>query len=514
VEALKPEERSLVFIGFMGVGKTKAARAAAAALGMGARDSDADLEEATGKPIGELFESQGEPAFRERESDLVVAMLADSRGEAVALGGGSVLSAAVREALGRHVVVWLDLPADEAWSRVEGSGRPLGRDRAEFERLHGERASIYSELADATIPGRREAVKAALPALAALREAPLGTKLLWGSSSSGSYPVFIGRGVLGSVDPGVTGRRFLITDADVGALHGGRLGEVTATVTVPAGEEAKSLARAETVLSELAAAGMRRDDHLIALGGGVVGDLGGFCAAIYQRGVPVVQAPTTLLAQVDSAYGGKTGVDIESAKNYVGAYHMPAAVLVDTDTLATLPEEEIRAGFVEALKTGLLAGGALWQRVRELSTLSAQAVAPLVAPCAAYKLAVVAADERDAGRRMELNLGHTVGHAIEAATGYGRYRHGEAVGLGLLAALRLSGADKLRAEVQAILAKHGLPVRLDPEVDIEAVLAALELDKKRDAGGVRFVLLDGPGRPRVGQLADRASVQKAVKELV
>jgi len=246
----------------------------------------------------------------------------------------------------------------------------------------------------------------------------------------------------------------------------------------------------------------------------VVGDLAGFCAAVYQRGVPVVQAPTTLLAQVDSAYGGKTGVDIDAAKNYVGAYHMPAAVIADTATLVTLPAAELRAGFVEALKTGLLAGGELWERVRGLDVIAASEVAPLVAPCAAYKLEVVAADERDAGRRMELNLGHTVGHAIEAATGYGRYRHGEAVGLGLLAALRLSGADRLRAEVEAILARHELPVRLDSSVDPTAVLAALDLDKKRDAGGVRFVLLERPGEPFVGRSLDRGSVEAAVKELL
>ncbi len=514
MEALSPDSRSLVFIGFMGAGKTKAARAAAAALGVEFRDSDTELEQAAGMPISEIFESEGEDSFRRREADLVVGLLKDSRGEAVALGGGSVLSPPVREALKDHIAVWLDVSLGEAWERVEGSERPLGRDRASFERLHSERAEIYASLADAVVPGRREEVKAALPALAALRRAPTGTRMLWGTSPSGSYPVFIGPDVLGSVDLDLGGRPFLVTDAVVEELHGDRLGGVAARVTIPVGEEAKSLAQAEAVLSELADAGMRRDDHLIALGGGVVGDLGGFCAAVYQRGVPVVQAPTTLLAQVDSAYGGKTGVDISAAKNYVGAYHLPAAVLADTETLGTLPEEELRAGFVEALKTGLLAGGGLWDRARGLSSLRPEEVATLAAPCAAYKLAVVAADERDSGRRMELNLGHTVGHAIEAATGYSRYRHGEAVGLGILAALRLSGAGPLREEVEAILARHGLPVRLDPEANLEAVLAALELDKKRDATGVRFVLLERPGAPRVGEVIDRASVEAAVRELL
>ena len=185
---------------------------------------------------------------------------------------------------------------------------------------------------------------------------------------------------------------------------------------------------------------MTRDDHVVALGGGVVGDLAGFCAATYQRGVPVVHVPTTLVAQVDSAYGGKTGVDLPEAKNYVGAYHQPAAVLVDPATLLTLPAPELASGYAEVVKTALIAGGSLWERVREGAGGAAQP--DVVLACARTKLAVVAADERDGGARQVLNLGHTVGHAIETVTGYERYRHGEAVGLGLLAALRLSGSGR------------------------------------------------------------------------
>ena len=221
------------------------------------------------------------------------------------------------------------------------------------------------------------------------------------------------------------------------------------------------------MLRGLAAAGMAHDDHVLALGGGVVGDLAGFCAATYQRGVPVVQLPTTLVAQVDSAYGGKTGVDLPEGKNYAGAYHQPAAVLADPSVLATLPPAELAAGWAEVVKTALIAGGPLWERVRAAAT---RLDADLVLACARTKLAVVAEDERDGGRRQVLNLGHTVGHAIETATGYARYRHGEAVGLGLLAALTLSGQPALRAEVAALLAAHGLPTALDPAVDRAAVL--------------------------------------------
>ena len=503
---------SLVFIGFMAAGKSKAARAAGEYLGVEQLDADLALESALAMPIADFFDGHGEDEFRRREAEVVVDMLARANGAPVALGGGSVLSDAIADALRNHVVVWLDVSADDAWDRIDGTGRPLARDRDEFERLHAERAPLYANLADAIVPGRREVVRAALPGLAALREAPAGTRMLWASSAGGDYPVFVGRDLLGRLDPPVPGRGFCVTDSEVGSLYADRL-PAEATLSIAPGEGAKTLGEAERLLGELADAGMRRDDRLLALGGGVVGDLGGFCASVYQRGVPVVQIPTTLVAQVDSAYGGKTGVDIAAAKNYVGAYHQPATVVVDLGTLETLPAAELAAGFVEVLKTGLLAGGELWDEVRAVEDLRAAAVSPLVEPCARYKLDVVAADERDAGLRMALNLGHTVGHAIEAASGYGRYRHGEAVGLGLLAALRLSGAAELRDEVGAILARHGLPVALDGRVETEAILAALERDKKRTERGVEFVLLDTPGRPRTGELVERDSVKAAVEEL-
>jgi shikimate kinase / 3-dehydroquinate synthase len=227
----------------------------------------------------------------------------------------------------------------------------------------------------------------------------------------------------------------------------------------------------------------------------------------------VIQVPTTLVAQVDSAYGGKTGVDLPEGKNYAGAYHLPAAVIADTSTLANLPQEELAAGFVELLKTGLLAGGDLWERARALEALDPKQLADLVFACARYKCEVVAADERDAGLRAVLNLGHTVGHAIEAASGYERYRHGEAIGLGLLAALRLSDAPELRDEIAAILARHELPTTLDPAVELDAALAALGRDKKRTGAGVGFVLLSEPGAPRTGELVDPAKVHAAVEEL-
>jgi shikimate kinase/3-dehydroquinate synthase len=277
---------------------------------------------------------------------------------------------------------------------------------------------------------------------------------------------------------------------------------------VLAGEEHKTIHGAELVLRELAAAGARRGDLVVALGGGVVGDLAGFCAAVYQRGIRHVQAPTTLLAQVDSAYGGKTGVDLPEGKNYVGAFHQPAAVLCDPATLETLPREELAAGYPEVVKTALIAGGALWERVRS----GAEVDEAIILGCLRAKLAVVAADERDAGRRQVLNLGHTVGHAIEAATGYTRYRHGEAVGVGLLCALRLSGRDELRQEVAELLSARGLPLTF-AGAPVDDVLAAVQRDKKHTGEQVPFVLVAEPGEVTPGHEVPEAELRAAVEEV-
>jgi shikimate kinase/3-dehydroquinate synthase len=507
---LKP---ALVFIGFMGAGKS-AALAACREVGMETTEIDELMEREFGSSIPEAFERHGEEGFRDREAEVVGSLLERADGGAIALGGGSVLSERVRRGLERHVVAWLQIDPALAWSRIAGTPRPLARSVEDVERLFAVRLPLYETLADAVIPaGDRGQIARALPALRALTEMPAGTRMLWAASASGEYPVFCGAGILEHPWWPLDGRRFCLTDSAVGPLYAERIGPDEAPIEVPPGEAAKTMAEAERALRELARAGMTREDHLVALGGGVVGDLGGFCAHTYQRGVPVVQVPTTLVAQVDSAYGGKTGVDLPEGKNYVGAYHLPAAVLADISTLETLPREELAAGFVEALKTGLLAGRPLWERVRGLDSLEPRSLADVIFACARFKCEVVAADERDSGRRAMLNLGHTVGHAVEAAGGYSRYRHGEAVGLGLLAALDLSEAGALRAEVAAALRRHGLPVSLDAGIETPAVLEALGRDKKRTAAGVGFVLLSEPGEPRVGQLLDAARVEAAVERL-
>jgi shikimate kinase/3-dehydroquinate synthase len=504
---------ALVFIGFMGAGKSTAL-AAARDGGLKTTEIDELMEKTLGKSISAAFEEDGEAAFRAREAEVVGSLLDEADGGAIALGGGSVLSDRVREALARHLVVWLQVDAREAWRRIARSDRPLARSAEGVAKLMEERLPYYDSLADAILPpGDRGLVDRAMPSLLALAELPAGTKMLWAASASGEYPVFAGPGVLETELWPLPGQRFCVTDTTVGALYAERLGPLAGRFEVEPGESAKTMAEAERVLREMARAGVTREDHVVALGGGVVGDLAGLCAHLYQRGVQVIQVPTTLVGQVDSAYGGKTGVDLPEGKNYAGAYQLPAGVLADTSTLTSLPREELAAGFVELLKTGLLAGGELWERSRALDALDPNGLADLIFACARYKCEVVAADERDGGQRAVLNLGHTVGHAIEAASGYERYRHGEAIGLGLLAALRLSDGPQLRDEVESILRRHGLPVALDPAVDIDQTLDALQRDKKRTAEGVGFVLLTEPGAPRIGELVDPAKVRAAVEEL-
>jgi shikimate kinase / 3-dehydroquinate synthase len=511
--ALARDHRVVAMIGFMGAGKSTAARAAAEALGTTALDVDQVIVERLGKPIRQVFADDGEAAFRATEERVTLELLDDSRTRVLALGGGAVGSASVRDALARQLVVWVDVDVDTAWARCRGSDRPLAGDRDGFARLHCEREPIYEALADIVVPHERSHRMSEV--LSAADGLPEDAVMLWATTAAKDYPAYIGRGLLAERafwPATVVGRRFLVTDGAVGRLYGSAraLAPLDGRVAIMPGEQSKTIAHAEIVWSELARGGMTRADVVVALGGGVVGDLAGFCAATYQRGVRYVQVPTTLVAQADSAYGGKTGVDLEQAKNYVGAYHHPEAVIADPDALATLPTAELAAGYAEVVKTALIAGGRLWEAVRS----GAEPADPrVIAACVRCKLAVVARDERDSGIRQVLNLGHTVAHAIETVTGYATFRHGEAVALGLLAALRLSGHGALRDEVAELLRARGLPTSMH-DVDPDAVVMATARDKKRvGEGPVPFVLLPEPGDPRPGSAVAPRDLIAAVREL-
>ena len=332
---------AVVLVGFMGAGKTSAART----LDPAALDTDAEIERRAGCSIPELFAQRGEGEFRALEEQVALELLDRAQpGTPVALGGGTLGSERVRRALEDHIVAYLEIDEDTAWARATADGitRPLAADRERFATLLGERRPPGWRPGTGTHPPppRRRAGDA-------LRGLRKGTKLLWGP-----HPVFLGDDAWPETRDG----DYLVTDEHVERLHGGRFGTLRRHVIAP-GEQAKTLETAEATWTAMARARVTRACRVVALGGGVVGDLAGFCAATYQRGIPVVQVPTTLVAQVDSAYGGKTGVDLPQAKNYVGAYHQPEAVHVVPAVLETLPPEERAAGYAEVLKTALIAGG-------------------------------------------------------------------------------------------------------------------------------------------------------------
>jgi 3-dehydroquinate synthase len=330
-----------------------------------------------------------------------------------------------------------------------------------------------------------------------------------------AHPVHVGAGLLDRLGElaraaGLTpGRAALITDANVARIYGARAaaslaaaGFAAATIEVPAGEASKSLATLDQVYDRLAAASLDRGSAIFALGGGVVGDLAGFAAATYLRGLAVVQVPTTMTAQVDSALGGKTGVNLRSAKNLVGAFHQPRLVVADVATLMTLPAREFREGLAEVIKYGAIMDApmvaALETAMPAILARDPEHLGRIVDRSLRHKAAVVASDEREGGLRKILNFGHTVGHALEASAGYGRYFHGEAVAIGMVAAAGLScahaglsadEADRLTRLIEAA----GLPTRMPPDWHNEEFQRALKLDKKRAADALEFVLLDRLG---------------------
>ncbi len=359
-----------------------------------------------------------------------------------------------------------------------------------------------------------------------------------------SYEIEIGAGALAAV--GATVRRTLtpharraalISNARVFALYGAPVvaglraaGFTVAPWLMGDGERHKSLRTAERALEFLAAAQLERSDVVVALGGGVVGDLAGFVAAVYLRGIAFVQAPTTLLAQIDASVGGKTAVNMRAGKNLIGAFHQPRGVVIDTDTLATLSPRELTAGWCEAIKQGAVGSRRLFAQTRRylLATQAAEQLVALIAAQCAFKARIVAGDEREAVARTDrrsrriLNFGHTVGHALEQVTGYRRFRHGEAVGRGLLAAGEVSTRLGLLppAELELLRATVRLAGRLPRADDLSAraLLQAVTTDKKSVGGTVQWVLLERIGRARIVSGREipphvlRASLRAALRE--
>jgi shikimate kinase / 3-dehydroquinate synthase len=447
-------DRHIALIGFMGVGKTTLGKQLADRIGRPFFDLDREIERSLRRSIPDLFRREGESQFRIVEAERTLATLRFDRPSVLALGGGAIETAAIREALRKHALtVLLEVELDEAWERVQQSSRPLAKDREQFQALYESRRSLYEDAADVRARDADDIVLAAL-----------GIRIEPGARPAGDA---------------------LIADPRVLELHPLELGE---THTV----REKSLDEAQRLWTELR---ISRDGTIVGYGGGTTTDLAGFVAATYMRGVPWLSVPTTLVGQVDAGIGGKTAVDLREGKNLAGAFHYPEEVLIDPGLLSTLPEEERRAGMAEVVKTGLLAGRDVWELPEE----------EMIRACAAYKAGVCLADPYERDRRAILNLGHSFAHALEAASLY-TVRHGDAVALGLLAALRLSG-----------LPTDVVETVLDPrpvQVDREHAWRALRRDKKVRDGRIKLVLLQQPGQPVWGVENTEAEVRAALDELI
>jgi shikimate kinase/3-dehydroquinate synthase len=439
----------------MGAGKTTLANEVSERLNRMLMRVDRIVETTSKRTIPELF-AAGESVFREAEEKVVRGVLANPRPLVVDLGGGAVTTPEVRGLLHDHAItVWVDEDVDTCWERVRGTDRPLAQDESAFRRLYEERRPLYAATADAVVRDADDVVLAAAG-------------------------VHVERGALRRLDelvPG-DGKVALVSDPNVAGIHGmdaqlalgARLAQVH---ELPPGEDAKTIGALDRLWQDLR---LDRRGTVVALGGGCTTDAAGFAAATYLRGVPWVPVPTSLVAQVDAAIGGKTGIDLPQGKNLVGAFHWPVRTVIDPALLATLPPAQRLEGMAEVVKTGLLAGEPLWELPDD----------ELVRRCASFKAALCLRDPHDHAERKMLNLGHTFAHALEAAAGYEGLTHGHAVALGLLGALRLSGRDI--GQVEEIL--HPKRVR----VDRERAWQAMQRDKKTIGGELRLVLLreDGP----------------------
>ena len=347
------------------------------------------------------------------------------------------------------------------------------------------------------------------------------------------YPIRIGAGLLSDIDGFDAATRdvicgghvLIVSDEHVAPLYAASVQYLlhrhdahlkTALFTLPAGEAHKTLDSAAKIFAALADLQASRDACVIALGGGVIGDVAGFAAACWMRGIALIQMPTTLLAMVDSSVGGKTGVDLPQGKNLIGAFHQPRAVIADTDTLATLPERELRAGFAEVIKYGALGDAAFfaWLETNAYALLASDpdVLAECIAHCCAQKAGIVARDETERGERALLNFGHSFGHALETVCGYGNLLHGEAVAIGMCLAARLStrlgmSAAADTARLHDLLTRCGLPTSLPAGAHADALLAAMRLDKKNAGGRLRLILWRGVGRAEIAEAADESAIR-------
>lgn len=513
----------------MGAGKTTIGRTLARKLNLRFVDSDHEIEARTGVTIPVIFDIEGEASFRKREADVIRDLTAE-QGIVLATGGGAILNAQNRELLhSRGIVIYLRTNVDSILKRTRhDKNRPLLRTadpRQTLEDLTQQRDPLYQEVAhiivDTGRPHMNQIVQTILEQLSEITAqkssfqldmitAPQPTsRLLEVALGERSYPILIAPDALDQIANYVQSKHIMIvTNSTIAPLYLERVktklavaGRKIEQLVLPDGEEYKSMQSLELIFDALLKNQCDRKTTLIALGGGVIGDLTGFAAASYMRGVPFVQIPTTLLAQVDSSVGGKTGVNHPLGKNMIGAFYQPQAVIADTKSLATLPARELSAGLAEIIKYGAIIDTEFFNWLEEnCQRLLAQEEAALVhaiARSCEIKAEVVRLDERESGLRAILNFGHTFAHAIESALGYGVWLHGEAVGCGMVMAADLSQrlgyineSDKNR--IRALVQAAGLPVQA-PNLGKTIWLERMQLDKKNEDGKIKFVLLKPMG---------------------
>ena len=545
----------IVLVGFMGAGKSSVGPLLAERLKLPFVDSDELVVQSARASIAEIFSTGGEAAFRSLEREVIAEVLAGPDA-VVALGGGALADPVTCAALEWTTVIHLHVDVADALKRI---GDPASRPmlvREDPRALYERRMPAYERAADLRVEtrGRDPAEVADLIAAQVDRpstESPTkpspanetgGIRRIAVDLGDRSYDVVVGSALASRLAslvslPEDAERAVLVTHPslkDRAAAVVDSLSEAgleTHVVTVSEGEGSKSLTVVAELLEDFASHGLHRTDLVIGLGGGVIGDLAGFAASVYHRGVAVVHLPTTLLAQVDAAIGGKTGVNLAAGKNLAGTFHQPRGVFCDVDLLAGLPEEELRSGLAEVTKYGFLMEPFLLDivetRTDELVARDERLLVEVVARCAAIKAEIVSADEREAGRRAWLNYGHTFGHAIEKAVGFKEIRHGEAVALGMVAAALLAFElgrvnDACVERHRSVLSAAGLPVA--GRLDLKALEAAWIHDKKYRRG-VRFVLLMQPddmhpdmkakglGVPEAGVEAPKDAIERAVERL-
>jgi shikimate kinase / 3-dehydroquinate synthase len=526
----------VVVCGFMATGKSSVGRALARLLDVPLYDTDAMIEERTSSTIAEIFARDGEDSFRGMEAE-VCASIVPEGGAVIATGGGAILredTFRLLKSLGTMVL--LEASVDAILDRIADVGLrprlPRGAngapDPARVAALLNERLPVYRRIVWRIDTTGRTAEETAFEIFERLRR---GDTLIHLRADVRPIPghaprpgetrlsrVVVGRGILKDLgawlhDVGLRGPAFVFSSRRVAGHHGQSVRTALDALNIPNrfielndDESAKTLDQTERLLYELADAGATRDATVIALGGGVTGDVAGFVAATYMRGLSFAQVPTTLLAQVDSSIGGKVGVNHPRAKNLIGTIHQPQLIVSDIDTLSTLPPRQLASGMGEVVKTAIIGSPSLFDdlvaaagrgRIRDDADLLERAVAE----CARIKVRIVEEDPYERGPRRLLNLGHTLGHALESVAGFGTLLHGEAVAMGLLAAIRVSKSHGLAtpdfySATHCILAACGLPTEF-PSLDADALRRAMLLDKKRRARGLVFVLPVAPGDVRV-----------------